>query len=64
METGDLKGALVDLDWTIKAAPADAASWYFRAAVKGRLKDMDGAFKDVNQALQLSPTMIEIEPVR
>jgi len=52
--SGDLDGAMTDLDAAVAAAPALAVAYAFRAEVKFARSDIDGAFADYDQAIAFS----------
>lgn len=56
-QTGDLKGALDDLNRAIKIWPRDAMFFLTRGYVLGQLGDLDRAFADTNQAIKLNPKL-------
>ncbi|MGE3627771.1 MAG: tetratricopeptide repeat protein, partial [Hyphomicrobiales bacterium] len=58
-ETGDLKGALEDLDRAIKIWPRDATFFLTRGYVLGELGEIDRAFTDTNQAIKLDPKLAQ-----
>jgi len=54
-QLGDLKGALADLDLTVKLDPNLARGWVVRATVRRSLGDLSGALADTERALEVDP---------
>jgi tetratricopeptide (TPR) repeat protein len=55
IENRDRKTAITELDEAIRLDPAINAAWGDRGIVKVELGDIEGAFADVNMALELAP---------
>jgi len=51
-ETGDVNGAITELDWALKLDPQDAQALACRAAVRIKQGNWQGAIADCNQAIQ------------
>lgn len=58
-QTGDMAGALEDLNRAIKIWPRDATFFLTRGYVLGELGDLDKAFADTNQAIKLDPKLTQ-----
>ena len=58
-ETGDLRGALNDLNRAIKIWPRNALSYMVRGYVLQELGEIDRAFADSNKAIKLNPKLTE-----
>ena len=56
IETGDLSGALQNLDRILKKNPKFAPAYRPKAQVRAKLQDLSGAIADCKEAMRLQPT--------
>ncbi len=54
-DSGDLPGAISDLDEAIRLAPKDRDFWYNRGSAKQDSGDLSGAIADYDEAIRLDP---------
>ncbi len=64
--TGDLQGAMADLNEAIRLNPEyiESAAYSFRGALRAQQKDLKGALADYNEAVRLDPENAETIKVR
>jgi len=58
-QTGDLRGALEDLNRAIKIWPRNDLSYMVRGYVHGELGDIDRSIDDTNKAIKLNPKLTQ-----
>ncbi len=52
-QSGDLDGALADLDETLRRSPDQDRAYYYRAVIHGKLGNTSQALRDIQQAMKL-----------